>query len=68
MLNPEMIILFGGLIGAGDFLFIPVWVEMKKRAFPTPMSRVQLVPAILGNDAGAIGAVGRRREEIAHGF
>lgn len=56
--NPEMIILFGGMIQAGELLFAPVREEIKKRAFATPVSRVKLVPAILGNDAGAIGAAG----------
>ncbi len=58
LLNPEMIIIFGGLSGAGEFLFAPVREEIKKRAFPTPAARVKVVPAILGNNAGAIGAAG----------
>jgi glucokinase len=56
--NPEMIILFGGMINAGELLFAPVREEIKKRAFQPAVSRVKLVPAILGNDAGAIGAAG----------
>ncbi len=56
--NPEMIIFFGGMINAGELLFAPVREEIKKRAFALPASRVQVVPAILGNDAGAIGAAG----------
>jgi glucokinase len=62
--NPEMIILFGGLINAGDLLFTPVREEIKKRAFPTPAARVKVVPAILGNDAGAIGAAGIALQEL----
>jgi len=58
VLNPEMIILFGGMMGAGEFIITPIREEIRKRAFPQPAARVKIVPAILGNDAGAIGAAG----------
>ena len=65
ILNPEMIILFGGMIGAGELLFAPVRDEVKKRAFPTPAARVKIVPAILGDDAGSIGAAGIALMELS---
>jgi glucokinase len=64
LLNPELIIIFGGLSGAGEFLFAPIRDEIKKRAFPTPAARVKVVPAILGNTAGAIGAAGIALAEV----
>lgn len=64
LLNPELIILFGGVIGAGDFLFNPVREEIDRRAYPISAQRVKLVPAILGNDAGAIGAAGIAYQEF----
>ena len=66
ILNPEMIILFGGMIGAGELLFAPIREEVKKRAFPTPASRVKIVPAILGDDAGSIGAAGIALMELSN--
>jgi glucokinase len=56
VLNPEMIVLGGG-VSAGWELFIPALRrELKKRAFQLPNSRVKLVRAELGDDSGVLGA------------
>jgi glucokinase len=57
-LNPEMVVICGGVIEAGEQLFAPAREEVKKRAFEGPAKRAQIVPAILGDDAGCIGAAG----------
>jgi glucokinase len=56
--NPEMIVFSGGMINAGDYLLDPIRDEVKKRAFPQPAKRVKILPAKLGENAGAIGAAG----------
>jgi len=58
LLNPEVVVLCGGVIAAGEPLFKPVRETVKKRAFPAPVARVHIVPSVLGDDAGVIGAAG----------
>ncbi len=57
-LNPEKIVLAGGMINAGDLLFDSIRQTAKELCFDVPYARVQIVPAGLGGDAGAIGAAG----------
>ncbi len=55
-LNPEIIVIGGGVSAAFD-LFAPVTrEEMLRRAFPVPAKRCQLVRAACGDDAGLLGA------------
>jgi len=58
MLNPEKVVLCGGMIDAGDLLFDPMRETAKANSFPTPASRCQIVPAGLGADSGVLGAAG----------
>jgi len=58
LLNPEVVVLCGGVIAAGEPLFEPIRETVKKRAFDVPASRAQIVPSELGDDAGVIGAAG----------
>lgn len=58
LLNPEMIILGGGLTNAWDFLYPLTVAEVQKRAFPIPARRAQIVRASLRDNAGIIGAAG----------
>ncbi|MCX7920120.1 MAG: ROK family glucokinase [bacterium] len=58
LLNPEMVILGGGVMKSGDWLLIPAREEVKKRAFKFLAERTAIVLAKLGNDAGMIGAAG----------
>ncbi|WP_311081040.1 ROK family glucokinase [Paenibacillus polymyxa] len=58
VLNPELFIIGGGVSKAGDFLF-----EEMRRVYanlaPEPLQKgVYIVPAVLGNDAGIVGAAG----------
>jgi glucokinase len=55
ILNPERIILGGGLAQSG-FLFAPVRAALRKKAFPIAARSVKVVPAKLGVDAGLVGA------------
>ncbi len=57
-LNPEKIILCGGMIGAGDLLFDKVREVMRANAFEVPANRCEILPAGLGGDSGVIGCAG----------
>jgi glucokinase len=57
-LNPDMVVISGGVIEAGEHLFTPAREEVAKRAFEDPAKRVKIVPSTLGDNAGCIGAAG----------
>lgn len=56
LLNPEKIIIGGGVADAGDILMVPLKETLKKRAMKIAGEAVEVVPAQLGNTAGVIGA------------
>ena len=57
VLNPEMIVLGGGLMqGAGDLLLEPVRREMLEWAQPVAARQVRIELTRLGEDAGLLGA------------
>ncbi len=56
LLNPEKIIVGGGVADAGDILMTPLKETLKKRAMKIAGETVEVVPAQLGNTAGVIGA------------
>lgn len=56
LLNPEKIIIGGGVAEAGDILLEPIRETIKKRAMVVAGSAVEVVKAELGNSAGVIGA------------
>jgi len=57
-LNPEMVVLTGGLTGAGPMLMEPLLRVVGERAFSRSREDVKIVFARLGVDAGFIGAAG----------
>jgi glucokinase len=54
--NPEVIVIGGGMIVAGELLLGPARDEAARRALPASWTNTRVVPAELGNDAGVIGA------------
>ena len=56
VLNPEMIVICGGVSGAWDMFIDAVRREVHDRAFREPAERVKIVRAELGDDAGILGA------------
>jgi glucokinase len=64
--EPEVIVIGGGVIAAGDLLLEPARRELKARALP-PMNRTPVVAAKLGGDAGMIGAAAMARAEMERG-
>ena len=57
-LNPEMVVLTGGLTGAGSMLMDPVKRVVEERTFARSREELKIEFARLGADAGFIGAAG----------
>lgn len=57
ILNPEIVILAGGMAKAGDVLFRQVRKYAMLNSLKASREKVKIVPAKLGEDSGAIGAV-----------
>jgi glucokinase len=53
--DPDVIVIGGGVIAAGDLLLDPAREEMARRALP-PMNTAKVVAAELGAEAGMVGA------------
>lgn len=64
LLNPERCVFSGGMIAAGDILFNAIREECVRRAFPIAASRLEIMPAELGMDAGLIGAAEVARDVL----
>ena len=56
ILNPELIIIGGGVSKAGDLLFDPIKETVKARAMLSYQEGLRIVPAALGDDVGLLGA------------
>lgn len=56
LLNPEKVIVGGGVAESGDLLLEPIRKTVKARAMVVQRESVEIVPAQLGNSAGVIGA------------
>jgi glucokinase len=54
--NPEVVVLGGGFARAGDLLFEPARRVVAERALPPARDLVRVVPAVLGVEAGLVGA------------
>lgn len=54
LLDPEVIAIGGGVSHSGDFLFAPLRAKVQEKCFFS--SHGAIVPAVLGNNAGIIGA------------
>ena len=56
VLNPDRVVLGGGVAGAGELLIEPIRDEVRRRVHVTNLDAVEIVTAELGTWAGAIGA------------
>ena len=54
--NPEVVVIGGGVMAAGELLLEPARAEVAARALPPSKDVVRIVPAELGVEAGMIGA------------
>lgn len=64
ILNPEMIVVAGGVTRAGDHLFVPLRAEVRRRAFRSAEEVCRIVPATLIGTAGVIGAVAMFKQDV----
>lgn len=65
VLNPEVIVIGGGVSAGWDLFIEPLHAEILRRAFPHPGERVKLVRSELGDDAGILGAAFLASEKIS---
>jgi glucokinase len=56
LFSPDVVVIGGGVAGAGEWLLRPIREVVRQRCCVTPVERVRIVPATLGKDAGAVGA------------
>jgi glucokinase len=56
-LNPDVVVVAGGVTQAGEALFEPLRNEVKKRAFKPAVQACRIVPGALPGTAGVVGAV-----------
>lgn len=56
ILNPEMIVIGGGVVSAWELFEKHMHREIAERAFPVPAEEVKVVPGECGDDAGLLGA------------
>ncbi len=54
--NPEMIVIAGGLARGWDMFGDGLREHIDRKAFRRPAERVRILPAVLGSDAGVLGA------------
>jgi glucokinase len=55
-LNPDTVVIAGGVTRAGDHLFVPLLKEVRRRAFRSAVEACRILPAALPETAGVIGA------------
>jgi glucokinase len=58
IMSPQAIILAGGLTGAWDIYIQEAMKEASRRAFRELFDKVKIIPSLLMDDAGVIGAAG----------
>ncbi len=56
VLNPEVVVVCGGVTRAGDHLFVPLRREVARRAFKPAVEACRIVPGALPGSAGVVGA------------
>lgn len=57
VLNPEVVVMTGGVTQAGDLLFAPLRLEVARRAFRPAVDACRIIPGALSGNAGVYGAV-----------
>ena len=57
VINPDVVVVAGGVTRAGEALFGPLRAEARRRAFKPAVEACRIVPAELPGTAGVVGAV-----------
>jgi glucokinase len=63
--NPQVVVVGGGVIAAGELLLAPARAEVAARALSPSKDEVRIVPAHFGDEAGMIGAATLAFEGLA---
>ncbi len=58
VLNPDAVVIVGGVTRAGEYLFAPLRSEVRRRAFRSAEKVCRIIPGELPETAGVIGAAG----------
>jgi glucokinase len=61
LLNPQRIVIGGGIAKAGDRLFVPLRTELRRQITSWSGARIDVVPAALGDDSVLYGALSLAR-------
>ncbi len=56
MFNPEVVVVGGGAIGAGELLLVPARAVVAQRALPIAREGLRIVATRFGSEAGMVGA------------
>jgi glucokinase len=62
--NPELIVIGGGAMAAGDLLLEPAREELRARGLPPNRDQLRVVPAKFGPEAGMLGAAVMALDEL----
>jgi glucokinase len=68
ILNPEVVVVMGGVTHAGNALMEPLRAEVRRRAFPPAVARCRIVLGELTGTAGVVGAVATFKAQLASGL
>jgi glucokinase len=63
--NPEVVVVGGGVIAAGELLLAPARAVVAERTFPIFHERLRIVPARFGVEAGMVGAAALAYDGLA---
>ena len=63
IINPDVVVIAGGVTRAGEALFEPLRNEVKKRAFRPAVQACRIVPGALPGSAGVVGAVATFKQQ-----
>ena len=56
LLNPELVVVGGGLAGVGELILAPLRRSARQWGHPLASRQVRIVRSRLGDDAGVLGA------------
>ena len=63
IINPDVVVITGGVTKAGERLFEPLRAEVKRRAFRPAVAACRIVPGELDGSAGMVGAVATFKQQ-----
>ncbi len=63
VLNPDVVVITGGVTQAGDRLFEPLRAEVKRRAFRPAVEACRILAGTLAGSAGMVGAVATFKQQ-----